>query len=198
MQIAVGALLGGPVGALAGFVTGAVFGLALARGQVYPPTARGAALFALDHSWSLPNTVAGSIYLAAQGKRHLDQEATIHSGRIYVRQQFIPGYATTVGTVIAGCTPRLKAHEDLHVRQARILGPLYLPLVVLGYVLASVFPYWFFHRDRDKVKGPVSYFSCGVYPHVWHELWAYRADRRRAGQLPRSPGPKRQSPSAGE
>ncbi|WP_020519026.1 hypothetical protein [Catelliglobosispora koreensis] len=184
VQTAVGAVLAGPVGAFAGLVLGGVFGLAIAQGRAYPPSAKGVLLLVLDHTWSLPNTIVGSAFLLVQRLRGhtLDLSQTVHSGRIYIRERFVKGYAVTVGNVIAGATPDLCPHEELHVRQARILGPLYFPLVGLGYVIGTVFPYWLFYHDHEKwpVKGPVTYFTCGVYPHVWHEAWAYRSDRRRA------------------
>jgi hypothetical protein len=180
------ALLFGLLLGLAGLVPGVLFGLFVARGAAYPATIWGAGLFLADHTWSLPNTVAGSVYLSLsllRGNR-LDRRRTFQSGRIYLRDQFLPSYATTVGTVVCGANDRNCPHEDLHVRQARLLGPLYLPLAVANYVLFTVFPVWLLYHNRARwpVRGPVTYFTCGVYPHVFHEEWAFRADRKRAGR----------------
>ena len=92
----------------------------------------------------------------------------------------MPGYATTLGNVIAGGTPANERHEDLHVRQARLFGPLYLPLVGLNTCCSASCRCGGCHHDHDgyPITGPGRYFTRGVYPHVWHEAWAYRRDVR--------------------
>ncbi|MBV1850220.1 glycine zipper family protein [Catellatospora tritici] len=186
----VGALSGLPGAVVAVLAAAAValpYGWAVARLDAYADTGRGLALFALDHTWSLVNTIAGALFLALNlvGGHRLDPAPSRHRGRIVVREQALPGYATTVGNVIAGLTPGNEAHEDLHVRQGRLLGPLYLPLVALGYVLCAACPLWLRRHDHTvwPITGPIRYFTHGVYPHVWHEAWAYRRDRlaRREG-----------------
>ena len=51
--------------------------------------------------------------------------------------------------------------------------------MVLNYIVATLIPYWLLFRDKDRypITGFASYFENGVYPHVWNELWAYRATR---------------------
>ncbi|GHJ48728.1 hypothetical protein Cs7R123_60700 [Catellatospora sp. TT07R-123] len=182
--VLVGALLGWPGAVAAGLAAAVValpYGWAVARLDAYPATGRGLVLFAVDHSWSLLNTVAGALFLALNlvGGHRLDRGPSRGRGRIVVREQALPGYATTVGNVVAGLTPANEAHEDLHVQQGRLFGPLYLPLVALGYVLCTVCPLWLRRHDHASwpITGPVRYFTHGVYPHVWHEAWAYRRDR---------------------
>src|SRR6266508_1334015 len=58
---------------------------------------------------------------------------------------------------------------------ARIFGPLYLPLVIVNYVIATIAPYWLLYHDRVKypINSVRAYFLDGVYPHVWNEAWCY-------------------------
>ncbi|MEU8004592.1 glycine zipper family protein [Catellatospora sp. NPDC049111] len=190
--VAAGSLLGAGWAVFAGVVIAVVavpYGWAVGRVRAYPASPRGVALFAVDHSWSLVNTIAGAGFLAVNLARghHLDPPRCCHRGRIDVHEQAIQGYATTLGNVVAGGTAANERHEDLHVRQARLLGPLYLPLVGLNYALFSVLPVWWFYHDHDgyPITGPGRYFTRGVYLHVWHEAWAYRRDvRDRYGDLP--------------
>ena len=102
---------------------------------------------------------------------------------MWITEGALPGYATTIGIVKAGATDAVDAHEMVHVLQARLFGPLYLPTVGVNYVLATVAPYWLLYRDGDRwpVTDVRTYFLNGVYPHVWNEHWAYRATDPRAG-----------------
>ncbi len=181
-----GGLLTGPVGllagAVAGLVPGVVFGGAVAATGVYPRGARGFLLFVVDHTWSLPNTALGGVYLAlhlAVGHT-LDGPGSRHACRVSVVEGVWARYATTLGTVCAGSSPRVQRHEDTHILQARLLGPLYLPLVAANYALFTVAPVWWLWHDHagapiDRVR---RYFEVGVYPHVWHEAHAYRVQGR--------------------
>jgi hypothetical protein len=188
-----GGLLAGQVGLWAGLASGlalgAVFGATLATARVYPPSARGVGLFLVDHSWSLPNTITGAIFLLGHlaAGHPVDRARSRHSGRLAVSGRVWAGYVTTVGTVVAGLRPSSPAslvrHEDLHVLQARIFGPGYLPFVLAHYLLYTIFPVWWLYHDHQSapITGPGRYFSSGVYPHIWHEAWAYR----RQGRPPR-------------
>jgi hypothetical protein len=187
---ALGGALAGPAGLLcglaAGLLLGAVGGYALSVAAVYPPGRRGLALLLVDHSWSLPNTVAGAVYLLGHllAGHRVDRPLSRHSGRIAVDGRVWAGYVTTVGQVVAGLRPGSSAalvrHEDLHVLQARLLGPLYLPLVAAHYLLCTLVPVWWLRHDHRArpITGPGGYFSVGVYRHVWHEAWAYRLQDR--------------------
>jgi hypothetical protein len=188
VQVALGGLVGGVLGGLPGAMLGVAVGLALGlplgwavrAGSAYDlGTARGAAEFLVDHTWSLPNTVLGSLFLSVnllRGNR-LDREQSRHAGCVILTRGALPGYATTVGTVQAGTTAAIRAHEDLHVGQARLFGPLYLPLVALHYVVATVIPYWLIRHDRQAapIDSVGAYFIRGVYRNVWHEWWAFRS-----------------------
>lgn len=186
IQTAAGAVLGllagGPigllVGAVVGLLVGAVFGWAVTSAGVYAPDARGVFLFVVDHTWSLLNTVVGAIYLAVHliFGHSLDRAVSSASGRVSVVEGVSPRYATTIGTVCAGSSPSIQRHEDVHIFQGRLLGPLYIPLVLANYVLFTIAPIWLLYHDHTNrpINRFTRYFEIGVYPHVWNEAIAYR------------------------
>lgn len=174
-----GSVTGTAVGALAGLLLGVVYGWAVAAGKSYDlGSVSGLVAFVVDHTWSILNTVAGALFLAlnlAFGNR-LDKAFTPGRTMVGLHKGVVPGFATTIGTVQAGTGMNIDVHEAVHVLQARIFGPLYIPLVLVNYALAAVLPYWLLYHDRAArpITGPVTYFRRGVYPHTWNEEWAYR------------------------
>ncbi|GAA0257433.1 hypothetical protein GCM10010492_67990 [Saccharothrix mutabilis subsp. mutabilis] len=148
------------------------------RARLYPRSARGRLAAVIDFTWSLPNTAAGVVFLVyalARGNE-IDYEFSRHRGVLGLREGVIRGFATTVGPVQAGVALGVDEHEAVHVLQARLFGPLYLPLVAANWVLATVLPYWLLYHDRRRapIDSVTAYFQRGVYPHCWHEEWAYR------------------------
>ncbi|MDG4800484.1 glycine zipper family protein [Micromonospora sp. WMMD980] len=186
VQIVFGAVLGqlaaGTVGLLVGAVVGLLvggpFGWATASAGTYGADAKGIFLFVVDHTWSLLNTFTGALYLALHlvFGHQLDRVVSAGSGRVNVVEGVSPRYATTIGTVCAGSSPGSQRHEDVHVFQARLLGPLYLPLVALNYALFTIAPVWLLWHDHTNapINRCTRYFEIGVYPHVWNEAIAYR------------------------
>jgi hypothetical protein len=178
-------VVGGAVAAL----VGGPYAAAVARHAPYERSRRGGVQWLVDSSWSAPNTVAGAVFLAHQravGNPELPDRSR-GSGSIWLERSAVPGYATTIGIVKAGSSDRVDAHEDVHVLQARLLGPLYLPLVALDYVLATLFPFWLRHRapPAAPIRSVRDYFHRGVYREVWHERWAYAAAPVRRTSAPR-------------
>ncbi|MGH3516112.1 MAG: hypothetical protein ACRDQ7_01570 [Haloechinothrix sp.] len=167
------------IGAAAGLLLGAVYGWAIVAGKAYDFTSPGGVLaFVVDHTWSVANTVAGAIFLTLNliFGNSLDKTFTPNRNLVGLHKGVVPGFATTIGTVQAGTGINIDVHEAVHVLQARIFGPLYIPLVLANYVLATVLPYWLIYHDRGArpIIGLVTYFRRGVYPHTWNEEWAYR------------------------
>ncbi|ONI80595.1 hypothetical protein ALI22I_45850 [Saccharothrix sp. ALI-22-I] len=161
-----------------GGLLGAFHGVWAWRTRLYPRGRRGWVLGVVDATWSLPNTVAGAVFLAyalARGNR-VDPAFSRHRGTLGLRDGVIKGFATTIGPVQAGIAMGVDDHEAVHVFQARLFGPLYLPLVAANWVVATVLPYWLLYHDRAAapIDGVPAYFRRGVYPHCWHEEWAYR------------------------
>ena len=186
IQTAYGTVLGGLaggwvgalVGGLIGLALGCFFGWAVGAGNVYSNDAGGIFLFVVDHTWSMLNTVAGSAYLVAHFifGHTLDRTTSAGSCRVNVVEGVSPSYATTIGTVCAGADPGIQRHEDVHILQARLLGPIYIPLVAANYALWTIAPLWLLWHDRANrpINSLGRYFEIGVYPHVWNEAIAYR------------------------
>ena len=175
-------------GALTALVAGP-YADAVARHAPYAHTRQVAVRWLVDSTWSAPNTLAGALFLAHQ--RALDNperpDRSRSSGSIWLERSAVRGYATTIGIVKAGSSERIDAREDVHVLQARLLGPLYVPLVALDFVLATVFPFWLRHRapPAAPIRSVRDYFHRGVYREVWHERWAYAAAPVRPTIAPR-------------
>ncbi len=134
--------------------------------------------FVLDNTWSVTNSLAGSLYqLVNLIIFNPITQTGAGTGTVVHRRGIIPGYATTIGQVIASENPGVQDHERLHVLQARIFGPAYIPLVMASYVIGTIIPYWllFHNHQRWPITGFGTYFINGVYPHAWNEEWAYRA-----------------------
>lgn len=169
------------IGLAVGLLLGLVFGWAVGAAEVYDlRSVSGVLLFVLDHTWSLANTVAGALFLSINRilRNRLDRTQSRHSGAVVLANGVFPGFATTIGTVQAGTTPTISLHEGAHVTQARIFGPLYIPLVLANYALATIAPYWLIYHDRVNrpIDGFRAYFIRGVYPNTWNERWAYRVE----------------------
>jgi hypothetical protein len=199
----VGGLPGALIGGVIGLVTGLGYGITLIRAGSYDATPRNIGRFVVDHTWSLLNTAVGSVFLLGNLiiRNELNVEDSRRSASVVFTRGVIPNrkrivqvwtkagpeqkvirrhFATTVGNVKVGVGPQsgigLKQHEDVHVFQARLFGPFYIPLVGLGFLVAIVLPYWLLYHDRARrpIRSVGDYFMRGVYPHVWHEEWAYR------------------------
>lgn len=179
----IGLLAGGPIGlvigALVGLPLGAVFGWAIGSTRAYDfRSPRGFLAYVVDLTWSLPNTIAGALFLAANLARGNRVDPTYTAGKrcVHLGKGTFPGYLTTIGPVIAGVSEHVHAHEHGHILQARLFGPLYLPAVAANWVVATVLPFWLIYHDhaRYPIKNLRAYFLDGVYPHNWNEAWCYR------------------------
>jgi len=159
-----GALLGGlagravgaaPLGAVIGGINGAVAGF---RGICDWISVRGRAAFVLDSTWSMVSTGAGLVLMSASKARELltgramgyepslssRRNRFVHRGGVVLRR----GFAVTIGNVINGAADRrgeltesrrhlVDEHEDVHVWQERVLGPLY-PVLYTGWFIGGV------------------------------------------------------------
>ena len=177
-----GLLVGGGLGLLIGALVAvgfaAVYGWAITAAGVYHwGSPGGVVAFILDHTWSAVNTLVGALFLAGNVVfgNTLDRTFT-RRNVVGLRNGVFPGFATTIGTVQAGTGMGIDDHEAVHVLQARIFGPLYIPMVVGNYIIATVLPYWLLYHDRTArpITGLFTYFKRGVYPHTWNEEWAYK------------------------
>lgn len=186
-----GPALGVPLALVAG-ANGAVSGWRGVYGWRRPT---GVLAFALDSSWALPTTAAGLFAHAVATVQGGDQYVPALSRRrnrhVY-RRGFQPrrGFAITLGNVVSGAgdvasARRVKLvtdHEDVHVWQARWLGPLY-PLAYGSFAAVGALAgctVWGLRRARrDPAKPPAPLAklveSCAYYLNPL-EYWAYSRD----------------------
>lgn len=103
----------------------------------------------LGHLWSLPNTLVGLLFgLGGRWRWDRAHRVVVVDGGWVVAIFTRLGYAgMCVGDVVlaagdlATSDPPIYRHELVHATQARLLGPLYLPLTLLGYAWgALLFP----------------------------------------------------------
>lgn len=191
---AAGAALGGAAGAAVGLavpaaVVGGVNGIVSGARRVYDwRSATGVVAFALDSTWALGTTAAG---LAAQGIGVVRgapgyvAELSERQNRHVFARGFQPrrGFAITVGNVVNGAGDTSVArrarlvtdHEDVHVWQARWLGPvypaLYLGWMVGGAVVGAVA--WAARWRRFPFTKVVESYAYYANPFEW---WAYSRD----------------------
>ncbi|MGA9277466.1 hypothetical protein [Ilumatobacter sp.] len=187
-------LFGGAVGSLVSIpVVGA--GFAAANGAISGwrrtydwSCSTGLVAFTLDSTWSLPMTSAGlvgnAVGLAQRDSGYVPELSTRQNRHVY-RRGFMPrrGFATTLGNVIGGAgdvdRPRRRRlitdHEDVHIWQARWLGPFY-PIVYVGWTVlagaAGMITWLVRRRDQPfmRVVESVAYYSNPL------EWWAYSRD----------------------
>lgn len=179
--LVVAMLLGPIAGPVAAFVLIALvtpLAAAHARLGVYPMTARGVGLLLIDHTWSLLNTLAAALFVDLHliAGHTFARHRSAGSGRVHIVEGPSPRWVMAIGHVVFGGNPRTDRHEAVHVAQARWFGPLYLPAVALNWVLFVVVPVWWLYHDHSAapIRGVRRYLECGVYPHLWNEVYAYR------------------------
>jgi PE family len=146
---------------------------------------RGWAAFLLDYTWGFPGTALGygvqaiNAFYPNSGGYDPAFSALVGS-HVYRGGIGLPGFATTMGNVTThlgtgpGADDLMINHEEVHVWQSRIFGPLFQTSYV-GWVVGGVFVgtgYWLFHPNQD-------WFSlvetAAYYDNPW-EVWAYAND----------------------
>ncbi len=129
-----------------------------------------ALLRALFYLWALPNTLIGVLILPlalfrggrvrrVSGVLEVDGPAIA-----WLLRRGVPlaggAAAMTLGHVVLGRHPtdlqRTRAHERVHVRQAELLGPLFIPAYLLAGLIAwarggSAYRDNFFERQAESV-----------------------------------------------
>ncbi len=126
---------------LAGGGFGLLYGLEAGVLCIYDlDTFRGWLTLIVDLTWSLPNTVVGFVlgnlvYILFGNPSRTDSEG---ENWIVFQPRSASGFGhsvlQTVGTVNLGGKGQ---HERMHLLQARVLGPLYLPFVVASYAVTT-------------------------------------------------------------
>lgn len=122
--------------------------------------------------WGLPQTLVGLVlFCALRGSRQ----------RYGYRSAVVVEWALDAGLSLGlfvfvprGCPRALVAHEYGHTLQSLILGPLYLPLIVLPSLVWAGTP----HLERMRTRRHYSYYR------FLPERWANRISRRVTGEVP--------------
>lgn len=145
---------------------------------------RGWAAFLSDYTWGLPGTALGygvqlvnSFYPNANYDPALSALAGSH---VYRGGIGLPGFTTTLGNVTThlgtgpGAVDIMLNHEEVHVWQNRLFGPLFTTSYA-GWMAGGFFVgtgYWLLHPSQD-------WFSlvetAAYYDNPW-EVWAYAND----------------------
>ncbi len=183
-----------PAAALVGAIFGFLYGLEAGILLIYDlSTPQGWLLLALDMTWSLPNTLFGLVvgnlvypYFGGPSRNQSESRGWI----VYIpRDTSGTGFGHTVlqtlGTVNIGGAG---AHERVHLLQARIFGPLYLPIFAVNYAVNFLIQsLWTLTvggwltmlklRQKAYFRPPgtsaVGGFFGWIYYSTIFELWAY-------------------------
>jgi hypothetical protein len=149
------------------------------------------ALLFVDHVWALPSTILGAVVGNIVYPFFGTPSDTLSAGKEWVSYQargssgFGVDVLQTIGTVNIGGAGN---HERVHLLQARILGPVFLPIIAISYVVTTLVQLlwsatiglilrltkvrdtaWF----RPPAHSAVSGFWGWIYYATPMELWAY-------------------------
>jgi len=131
----------------------------------------------LGHLWSLPNTVIGLLF-GLGGRYRFDRANRVFvvrgGGVVWLFDRL--GYAgMCVGDVVLCAydlptrSPGVYRHELVHATQARLLGPFYLPLTLIGYALG-----FFLYRANPHDASPLEIWAdiasgnASSNAYLWH------------------------------
>lgn len=183
---------------LAGVLFGLLYGLMAGLLRAYDlSTHTGVLTLIVDLSWSLASTIAGfvlgnAIYIFFGTP---SRELSENEGWISYKARGTSGFGVdvlqTIGTVNLGGAGK---HEKVHLLQARILGPLFIPLVIVSYIVTGAIQIFFTitvgailkatgTRDTAYLRPPtgpdgsaVPGFFGWIYYATPIELWAYSTE----------------------
>ena len=166
---AVGAALGAGAGTIVG-LSGPAAAVAATNGaisgfrQIYEWTSRkGRVAFVLDSTWALVTTAASLVpqLVGMLTPGEYDESLSKRSNRHVYRRGFVVrrNFAVTVGNVVSGAGDTsdesrrnlVTDHEDVHIWQSRILGPLF-PVVYLGWMIVMT-PFAIVGWIRGRLAG---------------------------------------------
>lgn len=126
----------------------------------------------LHATWGLPQTIAGASVLLAAGR---------HRKRYPFRSAIVTEWKLSRGLSLGPfifvprhCPRRLLVHEYGHTVQALILGPLYLPLIVIPSLVWAGTP----ALERRRRRRGMSYYA--FYTERWANHLAERVCHERS------------------
>jgi len=193
---AAGAILGGITGRIVGFpvlgtAVGAVSGAVAGARRMYDwKSTRGIGAFVLDHTWALATTTASVVATGvnAATSAQIDESLTVRQNRMTFDRGFVlrSGFAVTFGYVVNGAADSegtlserrrklVTHHEDQHVWQARMFGPIYLVVYAGWFAIGSIVATakWLTHGRATKLSDEIDATAYYRNPFEWH---AYTRD----------------------
>jgi hypothetical protein len=187
-----GAIAGAGVMLLLGMGFGLLYGLMTGLLRSYDLSSHSGVIgLLIDLTWSLPNTVVGfllgnAIYIFFGTP---SRELSENQGWIAYKARGTSGFGVnvlqTIGTVNIGGAGN---HEKVHLLQARIFGPFYIPFVLANYLVTGTIQVLFTItigailkaagvRDTAYLRPPESSAVKGFFGWIYYatiiELWAY-------------------------
>jgi hypothetical protein len=127
--------------------------------------------------WGAPQCALGLfVYLCCllRGRRHLGYRTALVSFWGLNRGLSLGLFVFVPAALSARTTKRLIVHEYGHTIQSLMLGPLYLPLIMLPSLVWAGLP----TLERRRREKSISYYS------FYTERWANRLALRHTGDLP--------------
>jgi len=186
------AILGSGWALLFGMGFGLLYGLMAGLLRAYDLSSPGGvAGLLIDLTWSLPSTLVGFILgnIVYIFFGNPDRALSENEGWIAYRARGASGLGVdvlqTIGTVNIGGAGK---HEKVHLLQARILGPFYIPFVVANYLVTGTIQVVFTitlgailkatgKRDTAYLRPPDTSAVKGFFGWIYYatliELWAY-------------------------
>ena len=166
---AAGAALGAGTGALVGLagpaaVVAATNGAIAGYRQIYDWRSRkGRVAFVLDSTWALVTTSAGLVsqLIGRLSSSRYDESLSQRSNRHVFEKGFVVrrNFAVTVGNVVSGVGDTtderrrslVTDHEEVHIWQSRMMGPLF-PVIYLGWMVVMT-PFAIVGWARGRLSG---------------------------------------------
>ena len=183
---------------LVGVIFGLLYGLMAGLLRAYDlATHTGVLTLIVDLSWSFISTIIGfvlgnSIYIFFGNPSRALSE---NEGWIVYQARGTSGFGVdvlqTIGTVNLGGAGK---HEKVHLLQARILGPVFIPLIIVSYIITGAIQILFTitigailkatgSRDTAYLcppSGPDGSAVPGFFGWIYYatpmELWAYSTE----------------------
>jgi len=137
-----------------GMLVGAVSGVVAGRRRVYDwRSRRGMVAFLADHTWAMATTTSGVIAMTMNTMLDAGYEPELseRQNRMVYRRGFVlrRGFAVTFGNVVNGAADEngelterrrklVTVHEDAHVWQARVFGPIYVVVYAAWFAGGAV------------------------------------------------------------
>ena len=166
---AAGAALGAGTGALVGLagpaaVVAATNGVIAGYRQIYDwRSHKGRVAFVLDSTWALVTTSAGLVsqLIGRLSRSRYDESLSQRSNRHVFEKGFVVrrNFAVTVGNVVSGAGDTtderrrslVTDHEEVHIWQSRMMGPLF-PVIYLGWMVVMT-PFAIVGWARGRLSG---------------------------------------------